>query len=308
MNRRTFLQSAVAAGTFASWLPGSILPSQIGANTAIKGWSLLDSLELLKTLRFPIVEIHPMGQPEPVPGQFPGFVFDQLTAEQKSGIRAALTPFPHVTAHLPYTGLDYFAGDEAAVKVVDTALEGSAYFGAELAVLHPKEGAWPLMLKRIRRWGDMAQERKMRIALETGYPRSVRDFVRLVREVDHPAVGATVDVGHQSQYAELLVKVRPEDRATPAGIKAYNDTTLAIIEELGPKTFHLHVHDIEPATWKEHMPVGTNFVDYKRLFTLLDKVDYRGYFILEIGGSPQDMEHHLRDGKSRLEAILARMA
>jgi sugar phosphate isomerase/epimerase len=313
MYRRTFLQS-LAAG---SLLPGAIKASQIGANTAITGWSLADSIALLHRIGFPVIEIHPMGKPEATPGRFPGFMFDELRAVQKASIRSALKPFRHVTTHLPYTGLDYFAKDEsvaeAAVKVVDTALEGSAYFGAEIAVLHPKAGEgqtpesqWRAMLRRIRRWGDRAQKHKMRIALETGYPQSVADFVRLVKEVDHPAVGATIDVGHQSKYAELVARVRPENRATPEGIRAYNDTTLAIIEGLGAKTIHLHVHDIDPATWREHLPLGTNFVDYRRLFALLDKIGYNGYLIFEIGGKAEEMEHHLRDGKARLEAMLAR--
>jgi sugar phosphate isomerase/epimerase len=311
MYRRTFLQSLAAA----SLLPGALKAAQIGANTAITGWSLADSIALLHRIGFRVIEIHPMGRPEATPGKFAGFLFDQLTVEQKASIKSALKPFRHVTSHLPYTGLDYFAKDEsvaeAAVRVVDTALEGSAFFGAEVAVLHPKEGAgqtlesqWPLMLRRIRRWGDLAQKHRMRIALETGYPQSIRDFVRLVKEVDHPAVGATIDVGHQSRYAELVARVRPEDRATPEGIRAYNDTTLAIIEGLGAKTIHLHVHDIDPATWREHLPLGTNFVDYKRLFALLNRIGYKGYLIFEIGGKPEEMEHHLRDGKRRMEAML----
>lgn len=313
MNRRTFLQSALA---LPATLGASIKPAQVGANTAITGWSLMDSLALLRKLQFPVVEIHPMGNPAATPRKFPGFEFDRLTPAEKESIRAALKGFAHVTAHLPYTGLDYFAKDEAvaeaAVKVVDTALEGSAYFGAKMMVLHPKAGTghtlesqWRVMVERIRRWGALAQRHKARIALETGFPLSVRDFVRLVKEIDHPAVGATIDVGHQSKYAELVAKVRPEDRATPHGIKAYNDTTLAIIEGLGPeKTFHLHVHDIDPTTWREHLPLGTNFVDYKRLLALLNRMDYRGYLIFEIGGNPEEMEHHLRDGKARLEAML----
>lgn len=316
MNRRHFLQ-ALAAAAVPFEARAGVRPSQLGANTAITGWSLMDSLALLKKLNFPIVEIHPMGNPGATPGQFPGFRFDQLSAGEKSGMRDALRAFAHVTAHLPYTGLDYFASDEsvaeAAVEVVDTALEGSAYFGAELCVLHPKTGAgqtsdsiWPVMLRRIRRWGDLAQKRKMRIALETGYPSSVKDFVRLLKEVDHPAVGATIDVGHQSKYAELVARISPDQRGTPQGIRAYNDTTLAIIEQLGPKTMHLHVHDIDPATWKEHLPLGTNFVDYQRLFALLDRINYRGYLVFEIGGKAEEMARHLREGKTRLESVMAR--
>lgn len=313
--RRTILKYALGGGV-ASASP--LHSSQLGANTAIAGWSLADSIALLRRLAFPVIEIHPMGSPAATPGQFPGFRFDELTAAQKKSIRASLRDgFRHVTAHLPYTGLDYFAADpavaEAAQRAVDIALVGSAYFGAKLAVVHPKPGSgkqtlesqWPAMIERFRRWGDLAQRHKMRLALETGFPPSVADFVRLVKEIDHPAVGATIDVGHQGRYAELVARVKPEDRATPAGIRAYNDTTLAVIEGLGAaKTFHLHVHDIDPQTWQEHRPLVTGFVDYDRLFTLLKRINYRGYLIFEIAGKAEEMEGHLRDGKRKLEAKL----
>ena len=317
MQRRTFLRTLAAALPAAA--RARVKPSQIGANTAIKGYSFFDAVDLLKRIGFPIIEIHPMGKPGPTPGEYPGFEFDRLSPEQKTSMKAALKGVPHITAHLPYTGHDYFAKDEAvaeaAVKAVDIALEGSAYFGAEVCVLHPKAGGgqtletqWLAMIKRIRRWGDLAQRHKIRIALETGYPASIKEYVRLIREVDHPAVGATIDVGHQSKYAELAAKVRPEDRATPAGIRAYNDTTLAITEALGPKAFHFHIHDIEPATWAEHKPLGLGFVDYHRLFALLNKMNYTGYLIFEVGGEPDKMEGYLRDGRKRIEAAMARSA
>ena len=44
------------------------------------------------------------------------------------------------------------------------------------------------MIKRFRHWGDMAQQRGFRLALETGYPLSVAEFVRLIREIDHENV------------------------------------------------------------------------------------------------------------------------
>lgn len=290
--------------------------AQVGANTAIRGYGMLQAIEVLRKIDFPVIEIHSMGKLDPVPGENPGFVFNEITDEQKASIRAALKGFPHVTSHLPYTGQDYFARDEtvaaAAVKVVDMAIEGSAYFGVEVAVLHPKSGGgqtlesqWPIMIERIRRWGDLARSHNMRIALETGYPSSIKNYVRLIQEIDHPAVGATIDVGHQSKYAELIARVRSADRGTPAGIRAYNDTTLAIVEALGAKAFHFHIHDIEPATWAEHKPLGTGFVDYQRLFALLNKINYTGYLIFEIGGDAAKMEGYLRDGKEQIEAAIA---
>ena len=232
-------------------------------------------------------------------------------------IRKALGGFKAVTTHLPYTGLDYMSASgevrESSVRTVETAMEATAFFGATVAVLHPQplpegtlDATWPRYLDRFRRWGDRARKLGFRIALETGYPRSVRDFVRLVKEIDHDSVGATIDVGHQSRYAELVARVKPEERATPEGIKAYNETTFAIVEGLGAKVFHFHVHDIDPATWKEHQPLSTGFVDYPRLFQILRRINYQGLLILEISGRGTEMKSLLADNKHQLEALVSK--
>ncbi len=312
-NRRALLLSmAGAALRLDAGFPDA---SAVGANTAITGYGLFDAIALLHKLGFPSIEIHTMGEPEAIPGQFPGFQFDRLSGEMKRRIREVLKPFREVTAHLPYHELHYFSRNgpisEFSVRQVEIAIEGAAYFGATVAVLHPmvqtgysaQEG-WQVMLRAIRRWGDQAGRHKVRLAVETGYPKSVRDFVRLVKEVNHPWVGATIDVGHQAEYEELVRRVKPSERGTPEGIRAYNDTTISIIEQLGEKIFHLHVHDIDPPTWKEHRPLGTGFVDYPRLITTLRRINYRGVLMLEIGGAADKMPGYLADAKQRLEAYL----
>src|SRR5262249_48359325 len=156
---------------------------------------------------------------EPRAGKFPGFEFDKLDQARRREIRKALGGFQFITTHLPYTGLDYMSASdevgESSVRTVEIAMEATAFFGATLGVLHPQplaegtlDATWPRYLDRFRRWGDRARKLGFRIALETGYPRSVRDFVRLVKEIDHDSVGATIDVGHQSRYAELLARVK----------------------------------------------------------------------------------------------------
>ena len=327
LSRRSLLKLAVfsTAGEILSRKAGGGLlfasaasPNwQLGANTAIEGYGLIQAIHLLGELGFTAIEIHPMGVPEPRAGKFPGFEFDKLDRDQRSGIRKALQGFQSVTTHLPYTGLDYMSATsddrESAIRTVETAMEATAFFGATVAVLHPQplpEGTldadWSRYLDRFRNWGDLAQKLGVRIALETGYPRSVQDYVRLVKEIDHGSVGSTIDVGHQSRYAELVTRVKPEERATPLGIKAYNETTFAIIEQLGPKVFHFHVHDIDPATWKEHQPLSTGFVDYPKLFQILRKIRYQGMLILEISGPGTAMKRLLADNKRQLEALVSK--
>jgi len=305
MNRRHFLLSLAAR---PAWL--------VGANTAIQGYGLFEAIELLRRLEFPVIEIQPMGRPEPTPKVFPGFRFDELPAADRRKLRAALRPFRKITTHLPYTGLNWLSKDAAerqkSIQTIDIALDGSAYCGARMAVLHlqtltaePWEPRRAEYLEAIGRWAERARKLGVRLAVETGFPPSVSGFVSLVEAVNHPSVGVTIDVGHQGRYAELVAKVQPEDRAKPASVAAYNDTTLEIISRLGAKVFHLHVHDIDPATWVEHKPMVHGFVDYPRLFAKLREIRYAGVLVLEIGGEPAKMPEYLRQARDQFAKWLA---
>ena len=311
MKRRHFLLGSLASALRASGFGKEVL----GANTAMAGYGLFQAIEAIRRMGFQTIEIHPMGAPQATPNKFPGFEFDALPEAQKAEIRRALEGFRRVTTHLPYAGLSPFAREretaESSVRTIRTAMEATAYLGAELAVLHvipPKAAALaearPAMIRRIREWGDYAAQHRFRIAIETGFPASVPEFTGLIREVGHEAVGCTIDVGHQKSYRELARWTTPEQRASAAGIRAYNDVTHQIIDALGPKIWHFHVHDIDPPTWQEHRPVGTGFVDYPRLITKLRQIDYRGLLMLEIAGPGAEIEKLVAESKRRLEVFL----
>ena len=305
MTRRLFLSTAaLAAAAKRKW--------PIGANTAIQGYSLSQAIQLIKVLQFEVIEIHPMGRPQPTPKVFPGFQFDQLTSAEKSQIRAQLKPFKQITTHLPYSGLNWLSANpqekQKAIQTVDIALEGSAYFGARTAVLHPQtltQETWKARqgeyTEAILRWATNAAKLGVKIAVETGFPHSIDDFVSLIQSINHPNLGATIDVGHQGRFIELTSKIPAESRSLPASIKAYNDTTNTILARLGPKVFHLHVHDIDPETWVEHKPLVHNFVDYPRLYQTLASIDYKGSLALEIGGPPEQMPANLKEARAKLQ-------
>ena len=314
------MASGLFAGARAGAADGPIKlgPAALGANTAITGYGLLQAIERLRELGFPIIEIHPMGTPEPTPDEFPGFEFDRLDMAQKREINQALRGFSFVTAHLPYTDLHTFSRfgpvRDFSRQRVETAMEGSAYFGAKLCVLHAEalEGSrrnetWQERVRLYRHWGDVAHRLGLKIAIETGFPRSAKEFVAMIEEIGHSQIGATLDVGHQGRYEELIARVKPEDKGTPAGIRAYNDINEELIERLGPKLLHMHIHDIEPDTWAEHKPLVHGFVDYPRLLRKLASIQYSGPLVFEIGGDPAKLPGYLADAKQRLEGYLAKI-
>ncbi len=130
------------------------------------------------------------------------------------------------------------------------------------------------------------------------------DLIRLVHEVDHDRVGATIDVGHQGRYEELARRVRPENRGTPAGILAYNDINMELVDRLGAKLIHFHIHDVEPNTWREHKPLIYGFIDYSRFIRRLREIKYEGVLVFEIGGPPAEMPTYLANAKRKLDGYL----
>ena len=318
-NRRQFLERSLAGlilPAFPALAAGRGLnPAIIGANPYYPGYDLYRSIGILHGLGFQTIELHPMGSPDARPGMPPGFEFARMTDNDKERLKEALQPFRYVSTHLPWVDTPYFSpfepSHEYGVHRIDTALQASAFFGAELANIHVQrsahiglEDAWPMLVRTFRRWGDVAGDLGLRLAIETGYPESVREFVKLIHDVDHDHVGATIDVGHQKNYAELTARVKPKDKGTPEGIRAYNDVTLQIIDELGAKTIHMHVHDIEPNTWAEHKPLVHGFVDYPRLIAKLREIDYQGLLVFEIGGPVEELTGFFRDAKAKLERYL----
>ncbi len=307
--------AAVLPAAWASAQTRGLDPAVIGANPYFPGYGLFRSISILRDIGFQTVEIHPMGAAAARPGMPPGFEFDRAGQGERERILESLSAFRHISTHLPWVDTPYFSPYEPAhefgVRRIDTALAASSFVGAEVANIHVQQSAhlslteaWPMLLRTLRGWGDKAADEGFRLAIETGYPRSVREFVRLIEEIDHDHVGATIDVGHQKEYAELTARVAPEDRGSEHGVRAYNDVTHEIIDSLGEKVFHMHVHDIEPGSWAEHKPLVHGFVDYPRLIAKLRRIDYQGLLVFEIGGSVEELPGFLRDAKAKLEGHL----
>ena len=344
MERREFLKCGVlAVGTVLSEHAGLLaaLDNAVIGTNVIGGLGFYESIETLRKLGFRSVEIHPMGVLRATPSHIAGFDFDRLTENEKQQIRGALKGFQHISFHLPYVEMHPFSHfppiAEFSNRQLETAMEAVSFFGAELANAHvgrsedrPWEEVWPEIVQRFRQWGDLAAKGRFRLTIETGAgsPLSVHEFVRLIKEIDHPWVGCTVDVGHEVAYEDFLTRVTPADPAATAGLptygqflrrtkpadrgtamilRTYNDVIHMIIDQLGDKIFHLHVHDVDPRTWTDHHPIGTGVFDFPRLISKLNRMQYKGLLILEINPAyaAPDMVSCLADSKQRLERFLA---
>ncbi len=310
MDRRSFLAGSLFS---VRAMAAPLLPLNTLGSSADLRLGFYETIEEIRGLGFRTIEIQENNLTDRG-GARQGVCVNGTDPRELEHARRSLTGFDHVSIHLPWTRLNYggVSGPsvEDSVKVIDAGIKLGVQIGAHMAVLHARPGegmlfaeSKALLTDRIRRWADLAARDGMRIGVETGTPASVHEFVDFVGEIRHPEVGATLDVGHQRGARELLAQVPASDRAKPYAAKAFNDINLWLVETLGPKLFHLHLHDLLPETWSDHQPLRYGFIDFPRLFHKLRDIRYRGLLVLEIG--PMDSMHeHLRHAREVLERDL----
>ena len=161
-NRRQFLERSLA-GLIVPALPAlaagrGLDPAIIGANPYYPGYDLYRSIGILHGLGFQTIELHPMGSPEARPGMPPGFEFDRMSESGKQRLKDALAAVPIRVNAPAWVDTPYFSpfapSHEYGVKRIDTALQASAFVGAEMANIHVQrsahislEDAWPMLVR-----------------------------------------------------------------------------------------------------------------------------------------------------------------
>jgi sugar phosphate isomerase/epimerase len=302
MERRTFvkgLAASVANGLSrgAAYGRESVNVNQLTASTAsFSGLNFFDALEEARRLKFGGIEILTFVDGKNSAGILPGAVVALMTFNEKQRALETVRRFPRVTTHLPFYGLypatKDLASRNAALQKLHAAIGDSGVWHASVATLHAMiepgqtlEERWADLLAVFRELGDHAAREKVRLGIETGWPNSVERYLRLIQEIDHPFVGATVDTGHIRAY-KVDLRVNDIDRESPAAVRRYNDVLMQIVEGLGPKLFHFHADDVNAKTWRDHRTLGTGIVDWRRLVKYLSSADYKGAFALELEELP----------------------
>ena len=241
-------------------------------------------------------------------GDLPGFWFDELSAGERANLKALLRPFQRLGLHAPFldTPLLSYSRHVMATsrQLIRTAIEAAAYFGAETATIHVNtrrrfslDDDWEALMTLLRDLGDYGALLGVKIGVETGFPPDINTFVRIVREVDHPFVGATIDVGHVAFGVEKALW------GTDEGVTKHNDYLAWLCDEIGEKFIHMHIHDVRKSDWRDHRMVGGNAedhctIDWPRLFANLKRIDYTG--LLELEMEEVDREDALSISKERM--------
>jgi len=288
-------QASEPAGA-SSTTPAAPTTFTLGVNTAsLAGYSLEESLRIAAVLGFQAVELLAFEGATHSQGELAGIWFNDLDTAGKDRLLHLLEPFPRRSLHAPFKDAPLLTYNkrtrESAIAQVQETIDLAAFIGATAIATHanprntlPIDSFWPELLDVYRRLGDyaLAHGAGVKLGVETGYPEDAPTFARLVREIDHPAVGATIDVGHVRGCV-------PKERwGTPEGVAELNDhieyllTTLG----LGDKVVHFHIHDIRRSDFRDHRALGNladnGVIDFPRLLTQLTHSPYTGLWILEL--------------------------
>ncbi|MFQ6043383.1 MAG: sugar phosphate isomerase/epimerase family protein [Candidatus Poribacteria bacterium] len=281
---------------------------QLGSNTAsLADYSLFDAINAIKQMGFSTIELLAFCNARHSIGNLAGFWFSKLSEAERNSLKDEITSFYGIAVHAPFIDIPLMTYNSAvqqlAIAQICEAVDAASFLDGSLVTIHLNAKTsyqlheyWDEMVSVSRFLGDYAAERKVKIGIETGFPPKVDDFVNLIKDIDHDAVGANIDVGH------LTGSVDGKLRCTDEGCAVYNDNLTELTSRLGKKVYHLHLHDVRASDWRDHRQVGTGIIDFRRLFAVLDSFNYKKFMTFEL--EEPNKEEALRTSKKYIGDII----
>lgn len=281
---------------------------KIGANTAcLADHSLEQAIGILMDMGFKTVEFLAFAGARHSIGELAGFWFGKLTDEEKENLKNTVSSFQHISIHAPFIHVPLITHNDdirtVAIRQVKDAIDSAAYLGGSTTVVHmnPKPSSsmhqyWDEMVNICRTLGGHAMEKGILVGVETGFPPGVEDYTNLINAIDHPAVGAAVDVGHVRDSVAVNI------RSTDSGVQQFNDNLIEIVSSLDNKVFHFHLHDVRLHDWRDHRSVGTGIIDFPRLFSYLIGSGYDHLMTFEL--EEEDIERALAQSRDYIKSIV----
>lgn len=280
---------------------------QLGANTScLADVTLEEAIGIIRSLGFRGLCLLAFAGSRHSGGALAGFWWPDLLPGQRERLRALVSGFDMLAIHAPFDPPLFHYDRRVQLLARDRvreAVEAAGYLGAQVVIVHAHrrpylapQDYWEEMVHTFRDLGDFAARHRTRLGIETGYPDTVEDFVRLVQAVGHPVVGATLDTGHIRDY------VPPPLRCTPEGARILNERLQAICRALGNGIVHVQLHDVTLSDWRDHHAIGKGVIDFQGLLKCLDSLGYQGMLELELEEPTQGAA--LAESRALLEGII----
>ena len=243
--------------------------NKIGFRTVgFRNWPLQQALQAIGRAGYDGVELcleHPDMRPEALPLEHCPVILEQVRA-----------------AGLEVASVSYHGDREEPVSRAANQLRSiqiAHALGSDILILnsqHVLEG------QRERQWADFVTQLRQTLlpaALEAGVALAIEpepgmsvhgttEMLQLLREVDHPALGVNLDLGHAwLTDADLLQSIR----------------------DLAPYLVHLHWEDF-PAGQHQHLVPGEGDMPLAQICAVLREIGYQGYYTIDLFNIADDPE------------------
>jgi len=256
---------------------------------SLADYGLFEAISIAKKLGFQSVMAFPGGpKARHSLGTFATLNFYEADEDERKRLRDSLCEFKHVSIHQSW--------DTKWQRWIDCA----SYFRAEIITVHAgkrtqgesMEQFLGRQLPFLSKIGDYAQSKGIKVGLENEGGRCF-EYESLINTIKHPAVGATIDVGHCSYFEEVKSIADLDER-----VKQINKIIHQLLRRLRTKVYHLHVHNVqrydaidfsniphpywEPGSLVDHRCIAEGEIDFVQLFVVLREIGYCGLFDIEL--------------------------
>lgn len=254
------------------------------------GYDLFTSIEKTKELGFQGIASLVGGEKHSHSlGEVPTFGWYNLDEGGKRKLKEALKDFKHITVHQSW--------DKKWKDWIDCA----EHLGAEVLTIHHNIAKQPFFSEVC----EYLQDKKLKIGIENEGGK-YNEYVELIKSIEHPQIGATIDTGHCSLFAEIKTIENLDQRA-----EKLNGLILNLIKDLKRKIYLFHLHNVRKYEdvdfskiphpyWKEgdlvdHRCISEGLINFQKIFSLLKEIGYQCLFEIELE-EPEKEEKAYKSG------------
>jgi sugar phosphate isomerase/epimerase len=220
------------------------------------------------------------------------FLWDELKPARQEALRATRRAFGRGVIHAPFVDTPLVSSnpyiERESHRQMLMAVAAAKALELEAVTVHAGLPAKNMTMAEFRNrlvnvlqsLGEAAATANTRICLENWrYPCDPTEHLHILEMVDHPNVGATLDVGHISYWFQHEGVTGLHSAAELAD---YHRRVYQFIDTLGQRIVHVHMHDVRAADLADHRGIGRGFLDIDNIIAALHQVAFDGVILFEI--------------------------
>lgn len=220
------------------------------------------------------------------------FLWDEIELSTQQAIQSLRSRFRRAVIHAPFADVPLVSPnpyiEKESMRQILMSVRAAGALDLEVVTVHAPAKIQGMktaefearLVAKFQQLGEAAALAGTKIGLENWrFPCNPDEHGRILEAINHPAVGATLDVGHiKYWYARDGIQQLDGDQ----GIAEYHERLFALLDRIAPYLAHLHVHDVMAANLEDHHAPGRGVLDYRALIAKLDALQFDGVLLFEV--------------------------